>query len=118
MRYFIHLTHAKVAADRFAETYSTTLREGLFAGGRQLREADRSLAAGRLFETYRGQAVTVGEMYELDAGLDRGQLRVVCEAAADAGFGAWEPATQTMSWATERVDPQLTLGLLGPDRKT
>jgi hypothetical protein len=60
---------------------------------------------------FRNQTVTIGQMYEMDTGLDRGQLRVVCEAAADSGYGIWDHAAQAMQWHQDRADPQQHLGV-------
>jgi three-Cys-motif partner protein len=110
MRFFVHLTHSRTAAHAFAEAHHRTENVGLFAG-RALNEVARAQAAEMLFRMFASQTVTVAEMYEADTGLDRGQLRVVCEAAADGGYGTWTPSTTTMVWAEQRAAPQQRLPL-------
>ena len=103
-------THSHTAADAFAEAHHRTENVGLFVG-RALDEVARAQAAEMLFRMFAGLTVTVAEMYEADTGLDRGQLRVVCEAAADGGYGTWTPSTTTMLWAEQRAAPQQRLRL-------
>jgi three-Cys-motif partner protein len=110
MRFFVHLTHSSKAVDAFADAHRRTENVGLFAG-RALDEVARAQAAEMLFARFVGQTLTVAEMDEADTGLDRGQLPVVCETAADSGYGGWTPGTATMRWSEERAAPQQQLRL-------
>jgi hypothetical protein len=110
MRFFVHLTHSATAVEAFADAHRRTENVGLFAG-RALDEVARAQAAEMLFGRFAGQTLTLAEMYEADTGLDRGQLPVVCEAAADGGYGSWTPDTATMLWSEQRVAPQQQLRL-------
>ena len=105
LRHFVHLAKTPRAESAFKEDYDASFRTGLLAG-RSLNEADRSVHARRLFEVFRGETLTLEEMYALRVQpLDRGQLMTVLRHAERDGFGHWDEAARIMRWERVRVEP-------------
>ena len=107
VRYMVHLTNSPTAATAFAKAVRRALAAGTVIAGRLLTQAEKKASADRLFELFRGQALTIEDMHGVGIGLDLTQLRTVC-GAADGLYGHWHPRSRTMEWLDERTpDPTL-----------
>jgi three-Cys-motif partner protein len=109
VRYFIHLGHSPMAATAFANAFKSTENIGLFAG-RSLSLPARAQAALAYSEFFAGEITTVEQLYESGRLLlDRGQVKVVCRAAEQEGYGTFDEPNRKMKWFPERLPPQLSL---------
>jgi three-Cys-motif partner protein len=110
IRYMIHLTDNDVALEQFADTVRRALLAGTIVAGRLLTKSQKDTLAHRLFDQFRGQALTSRVMRGVGVGLDLGQLRTVCIAADQLGYGSWDDGAKAMTWFAERLgNPRLGL---------
>jgi three-Cys-motif partner protein len=108
VRYFVHLSHSRMAETAFAKTFQATQNIGLFAG-RSLTQTQRSQAALAYSEFFHGTTTSVEDLYEAGLLQDRGQVKTVCRTAGDEGYGKFDEPNKTMVWFQERLATQLTL---------
>jgi len=105
LRHIVHLAKVDRAQSAFKEDYDASFRTGLLAG-RSLNDAERSAHAKRLFEVFRGEALTLEDMHAVRAQpLDRNQLMTVLRHADRDGYGHWDDATRVMRWHAVRIEP-------------
>jgi hypothetical protein len=102
------------ALTAFARDYKVALRAGTVAAGDVLTDPQRHRAAAELWEKYRGETLTIDDMFALGSGRTRNQIRTICLAAEESGFGVFDPETNRMEWFVVRVSQsvELTLGLI------
>jgi three-Cys-motif partner protein len=111
IRYFVHLAHSELAVTAFQKTFKSTQNVGLFQG-RALSLPERAQLAVSYHETFAGTATTVDQLYESGRlPLDRGQIKVVCRAAEQDGYGKFDEPSRQIAWHDERLTPQLRLGM-------
>jgi three-Cys-motif partner protein len=111
-RWIVQLAGSASALTTLARDHSTALRAGTIVAGEILTGAQRNKQAKTLWGKYKGETLTVDEMFEMGVGLSRNQIRTTCGAAEEAGYGTFTAANGTMEWFTERLaQPGLTLGL-------
>lgn len=105
LRHFIHLAKSPAAEKAFMADYEASFKVGLLAA-KALNEAEKANAAQQLFDAFRGEGMTVEEMFRSQVTqLDRGQLRSVMGVADRSGFGRWDHETSTMHWRLVRIQP-------------
>jgi len=109
-RFMIHLANTDRATKTFTRHVGEALRAGTVVAGKTLHHTQKDLAAKALWEKHRGRTMTIDELYDVDASYDRGQLRAICKAAADDGYGSWNRTSGVMEWRQDR-EPDPTLGL-------
>lgn len=100
-RALVHLSNHPTAASTFARHLATALRAGTVLASGQLTRQERSQAARRLHDRFKGQSLRLREMHGTGVTLlNLGQLRVVCGVADELGYGTW--ADPVMSWHESR----------------
>jgi three-Cys-motif partner protein len=111
-RWIVQLAGASSALTALARDHNTSLRAGTIVAGEILTGTQRDKQAKTLSGKYKGETLTVDEMFAMGVGLSRNQIRTICGAAEEAGYGTFTAANGTMEWFTERLaQPGLTLGL-------
>lgn len=101
-RAMIHLTTSPRAVTEFHDAVKDALEvETLFAGTKMSR-VQRNQHAERLQKLFAGRRMTTVEMQEAGAGLNLGQIRVVCRAAHAVQRGTWDEEAGEMEWTIER----------------
>jgi three-Cys-motif partner protein len=101
-RAMVHLSNHPTAASTFARHLATALRAGTVLASGQLTLQEKSQAAHRLHDVFKGQSLTLPEMHRTGVTLlNQGQLRVVCNVAAELGYGIW--SDPLMSWNPARA---------------
>jgi three-Cys-motif partner protein len=111
-RWIVQLAGSSSALSALARDHNTSLRAGTIAAGEILTGAQRDKQAKALSGKYKGERLTVDEMFAMGVGLSRNQIRTICGAAEEGGYGTFSAADGTMEWFAERLaQPGLTLGL-------
>jgi three-Cys-motif partner protein len=113
-RWIVQMASSLSALTAFARDYKVALRAGTVAAGDVLTDPQRHRAAAELCEKYRGETLTIDDMFALGSGRTRNQIRTICLAAEESGFGVFNPETNRMEWFVVRVSQsvELTLGLV------
>jgi hypothetical protein len=108
----VQLTNSTTAVQAFARDYDTSMRAGTLIAGEVMTGPQRRIAAEAAWKAFHGEEVTVDDMFATGHGYSRSQLRAICGAAQDAGFGLFHSHDGLMEWfETRAVEPDLTLGL-------
>lgn len=111
-RWIVHLANSSRAVTAFASDHGTSLRVGTVIAGEAMTGPQRRIAAEVFWRQFQGESLTVEEMHATGSGYSRQQIRTICNAAEDSGFGRLETASGQMEWFETRVvQPDLTLGL-------
>ncbi len=111
IRYLIHLAHAETAVTAFQKTFKATQNVGLFQG-RGLSLPERAQSAVAYHDLFAGTLTTIDQLYESGRlPLNRGQIKVVCRAAEQEGFGKFDEPNRKMAWHPQRLTSQLRLGM-------
>lgn len=111
-RWVVQLTNSTTAVQAFARDYDTSMRAGTLIAGEVMTGPQRRIAAEAAWKAFRGEEVTIDDMFATGHGYSRSQLRAICGAAQDAGFGLFHSHDGLMEWfETRAVEPDLTLGL-------
>lgn len=109
-RAMVHLTDSKTAVGAFARAVATALKAGTIIAGKSLTTIERDNAAAELFERFRGLTLTTRQMYPVVTRYSLGQLRPICNTAAQNRYGKWDDRIGTMEWFEEReLEPNLGL---------
>lgn len=107
-RFLVHLTHSKVAAEKFSETYDTSNNIGTLQGNRTLTQ-DRGKAAFELFSKFKGKDVDLDFMLKQTVvPLSKSFAPVVFRQAEIDGLGKYDQAAKVMRW---NLTPQKHSGL-------
>jgi three-Cys-motif partner protein len=111
-RWIVQLAGSPNALPVLARDHNTALRAGTIVAGEILTGPQRGRQAKALAAKYKGETLTVDEMFAMGVGLSRNQIRTTCGAAEEAGYGTFTGTNGSMEWFTERLgQPGLTLGL-------
>ena len=111
-RWIVQLAGSASALKALERDHNTSLRAGTIVAGEILTGAQRDKQAKTFWGKFKGETLTVDEMFAMGVGLSRNQIRTTCGAAEETGYGNFTGANGTMEWFTERLaQPGLTLGL-------
>ncbi len=101
-RYVIHLTDAQTAVTAFESALLAAFSAGTVIAGNALSKQQKDLAAQGLFAQFAGQTLTMPEMRGVGVPWTLVQLRAICVAAEQLGYGRWSADTRSMEWFAER----------------
>ena len=102
-RAMVHMTDSPTAVEAFATAVRTALKAGTIVAGRSLTTIERDKAAADLFKRFRGLTLTTRQMSAVVTRYTLGQLRPICNTAAQNRYGHWDASTGTMDWFEERA---------------
>jgi three-Cys-motif partner protein len=101
-RAMVHLTESTTAMDAFARAVQTALKAGTVIAGKSLTTIQRDKAAAELFDRFRSLTLTTRQMSAVVTRYTLGQLRPICNTAAQNRYGRWDAATGSMEWFADR----------------
>lgn len=103
-RFFVHLTESKHAVGPFDRAHRAALKAGTLIAGDLLTAVQRHRLAAELMQRFAGQTLTVEEMRLSGVLVPGPQLRSICHAASDLGYGDWTTTGKgSMRWYSERT---------------
>lgn len=106
-RFFIHLANADRAPEAFGRAHAAALKAGTLWAGNSLTKPQRDIAAESLHARFKGETLTVKEMYELGVPYSTVQIRTICTAAVEELYGEWMGQDEFLWFESRRPAPGL-----------